>query len=757
MRKLATAAVSFSGAAALAFYLLPSSALLWCAAFSAAASLIGLAFKEDARRRVRIIAAGLAAGFLWTYVYTAVFVSPAKAFDGKIETVSAVVADYPEATDYGQRVTVRLKAPGCPPIKTRLYAYDRLPVLKPGYEIEFTAKFTLTDKSYGAPADMLLSKGIFLSANLKGELTVAEARTPVSYFPAAVARAVTEKIGRLFSGSAAGLIKALLVGDTSGVNSDRALSGALSATGTAHIISVSGMNVAFLMGFLGALIKKKRLLAAVGIPVVLFFMAVVGFQAPVTRAGIMQIFILSAPLLKREADALTSLSASLLLLLVLNPFSVGSIGLQLSFSATLGLILCSEKLYNLLDALVISKKTDHIPVLRSILRFAVTTTAATAGALVFSVPLIALHFGTVSLIAPLSNIAVLWAVTLVFIGGAAAVAAGFVYMPLGAAAAWAVSLPARFVIAVITRLSRLPLAAVYTSNPAVVAWLLTAYLTIAAFILLRDKLSRWIIPACLSVATLCLVVLFASVLGDHERLTVTALDVGQGQSVVIMSGGFTGVVDCGGSGAKDAGDILTQFLHSRGRTAIDLLILTHYHRDHADGVARALALNRVLAIAAPDPSLDDGALSAEILKLAADKKIRLITVTEDMRFVCGSTRLTIYAPLGDIDENERGLSVLCTENGFDALITGDMSAEIESLLVAGDRLPDIELLIAGHHGSKHSTSRALLDAARPEAAVISVGRNAYGHPAPETLKRLFDSGVAVYRTDLLGNVTVRAP
>jgi len=757
MRKLATAAVSFSGAAALAYYLLPSAALLWCAAFCAAASLIGLAFKEDARRRVQIIAVGLAAGFLWTGVYTAVWYSPAKAFDGKTEKVSAVALDYPEATEYGERVTVKLRTAGHPPIKARLYAYERLPVLKPGYIIEFTAKFTLTGTTNGAPADTFLSRGIFLSATLKGPLTVTEARSQFLYFPAAVARAVTEKTDQLFSRDVAGFLKALLVGDTSGANNDSALSGALSATGTAHIISVSGMNIAFLMGFLGALIKKKRLLAAVGIPVVLFFMAVVGFQAPVTRAGIMQIFVLAAPLLKREADALTSLSASLLLLLILNPFSVGSIGLQLSFSATLGIIVCAERLYNLFDALILTKKTDHIPILRDILRFVVTTSATTAGALVLTVPLIALHFGTVSLIAPLANIAVLWAVTLVFIGGIAAVAAGLVFTPLGIAAAWAVSLPARFVIAVVTRLSHMPLAAVYTSNPAVVAWLVTAYLMIAAFVLLRARLRSWLFPVCLTVSTLCLVVLATSVWGDHERLTVTALDVGQGQSVVIMSGGFTGVVDCGGSGAKDAGDTLTQFLHSRGRTVIDLLILTHYHKDHADGVAKALALNRVLAIAAPDPSIDDGALSAEIQKLADDRGIRLITVTEDLRFVCGATQLTLYSPLGDTDENERGLSVLCTENGFDALITGDMSAEAESLLVSVGRLPDIELLIVGHHGSKHSTSQLLLDAVRPETAVISVGRNTYGHPAPETLRRLLDSGAAVYRTDLLGNVSVRAP
>jgi competence protein ComEC len=231
------------------------------------------------------------------------------------------------------------------------------------------------------------------------------------------------------------------------------------------------MNIAFLTGFLGALIKRSAFWRLSASRCAVFY-GRRRFSGAGDPGRHHADFVLAAPLLKREADALTSLSASLLLLLILNPFSVGSIGLQLSFSATLGIIVCAERFYNLFDALILSKKTDHIPILRNILRFIVTTTATTAGALVFSVPLIALHFGTVSLIAPLSNIAVLWAVTLAFIGGIAAVAAGLACTPLGIAAAWAASLPARFVIAVITYLSRIPLAAVSTSNRRA-AWLVT--------------------------------------------------------------------------------------------------------------------------------------------------------------------------------------------------------------------------------------------------------------------------------------------
>jgi competence protein ComEC len=149
-------------------------------------------------------------------------------------------------------------------------------------------------------------------------------------------------------------------------------------------------------------------------------------------------------------------------------------------------------------------------------------------------------------------------------------------------------------------------------------------------------------------------------------------------------------------------------------------------------------------------------LAGDIARLAAAKGIRLITITRDTRFTCGETSLTLFAPLGSDDENERGLSVLCTENGFDALITGDINMALENRLVASARLPDIELLIAGHHGSKHSTGDALLAAVTPEAAVISVGWNTYGHPAPETLQRLANAGIAVYRTDLNGSVTISA-
>ena len=98
--------------------------------------------------------------------------------------------------------------------------------------------------------------------------------------------------------------------------------------------------------------------------------------------------------------------------------------------------------------------------------------------------------------------------------------------------------------------------------------------------------------------------------------------------------------------------------------------------------------------------------------------------------------------------------MLCTLGEFDVLITGDADAAIEAMLVKYFDLPDVELLIAGHHGSKHSTSAEFLAAAAPDAVVVSCGENSYGHPDPETLARIRAAGAAVYRTDTHGTITV---
>ena len=310
---------------------------------------------------------------------------------------------------------------------------------------------------------------------------------------------------------------------------------------------------------------------------------------------------------------------------------------------------------------------------------------------------------------------------------------------------------------VVQGLGRLPLAALPLNSFYYRAWVVYLCLLLALAALLRGQ-KRWIIPGCAAVTALTACFWFTALSFQSPGLTAAVLDVGQGQSVLLRLDGRLVLVDCGGDGQQDAGDAAADYLQTRGGEKLDALVVSHYHSDHANGVPELLRRVAVDLLLLPDVEEGDP-LREEILTLAAERGI-------EVRFVCGDThlsfpggqRLTIFPPLQSAGEtNELGLCVLASAGDFDVLVPGDMGGQGEERLLSHTRLPRVEVLVAGHHGSATSTTQPLLDEIQPETAVISVGkRNRYGHPAQETLERLALAGTDIYRTDLQGTVTVRS-
>ena len=187
-----------------------------------------------------------------------------------------------------------------------------------------------------------------------------------------------------------------------------------------------------------------------------------------------------------------------------------------------------------------------------------------------------------------------------------------------------------------------------------------------------------------------------------------------------------------------------------GCRKLDRLVLTHYDSDHISGVRSLLARMDVDTLLVPE--LADDGLGGEILELAREHGVTVETVESRTELPMGKAVLTVLPPVGEGEDNERGLSVLASAEDADILITGDMDAATERKFLEAYDLPDIEVLVAGHHGSKYSTSNDLLDALTPETACISVGSNSYGHPADETMRRLAEHGCAIYRTDMQGTI-----
>jgi len=606
MRKLATAAAAFSAAIFLAHYILPYNWLLISAAVAVALSFAGFLFKGKTRLRIFIAMTALAVGFAWSWTFTALFVTPAGNLHDQTATVTAVVVDYPTPRTRGYHVEVSVRQEGYPSIGARL-RYFRTIELQPGDVVEFTARFSRTDGvDDSLRIDSMSARGSFLSALLVGDVEVIGTVGRWRHFPQRLSASVANMVDELFPDDVTPFLQALLSGRRAELSADTGLNSALAASGLAHVVAISGLHVTFLMGFLSVFInRRKRLFALVGIPVLVVFMAMTGFTPSVTRAGIMQVFIICAPIFRRESDSITSLSAALVLILALNPYSIGSIGLHLSFAATFGVINFADRI-NSAFTKVLDRTKFYTNGGRgaSAARFVASSFATTFAAILFTGPLTAIHFNRISPIAPLANLLTIWAVSVAFTLGVVAVALGFIFFPLASIVAYPVAIAARYVIDIARALALIPFAALYVSNALVVIWLVYIYAMFITLPVMRARLRQYLNPACLAVIMLC-VVLFVTPLtsaAPHTGgMSVTVLDVGQGQSVVITSGEHTAIVDCGSLSGERAGSIAHEFLMSQGRTTIDILILTHFHSDHVNGIEYLLSRTSVAALAIPDP------------------------------------------------------------------------------------------------------------------------------------------------------------
>ena len=236
---------------------------------------------------------------------------------------------------------------------------------------------------------------------------------------------------------------------------------------------------------------------------------------------------------------------------------------------------------------------------------------------------------------------------------------------------------------------------------------------------------------------------------------VTALDVGQGQCIALANRNYAAVVDCGSSSSEDnVGQLATQYLMSRGYERLDAAIVTHAHSDHINGMGRLLASMDVGMLILPEDTDRSSETVKELLTIAQHRGTEGYWIGEDTMLNRGDMELALYAFCGKESDYEKGIGVMAAQNGFEALILGDMQSYAERILSARIDFPDTEVLVVSHHGSRTSTSQYLLEAAKPDVAIVSVGYNSYGHPHEEVLQRLASYNIDCHRTDLEGSLRV---
>lgn len=580
----------------------------WVQLASVAIFALLCCFMLKGKQVIGVVLAGAIAGMLLTTVHTQYIARPVAALSGKTLTVTATVRDYAQVYEENQRVALAFPASEVgittphPKIKTLAYVPLTNEPLLPGDQITATLSFYIPTVLDGfARKEYYEANGFYILASaaeedelITPEFTVTPAtRVPLSTRPARLAHAIKAQLSALFPPREAGFLHAILLGDKSDLlSSDQR---AMKKAGLSHAMAVSGMHIGFLVGFFFLLFGRKYG-GILSIAAILIFMPMAGTSPSVLRAGIMYLMTAIGFCLGRESDSLNALSLALLILLAVNPYAIGSVSLQLSFAASLGLILFSGRLKRWL-----MRPLSGLPrIARRIASVAADGLSCSICALCFTAPILFSAFGYVSVLSLLSNVLTIGALSFVFTLGLFTGVVSMAVPVAGTLLAKPLTLAMQYILGVAHKISALPLGVVYWKDVYGRFALLLCFVTLLliAFPPKKCKLRYLLPPVCMAV----LVLTGISIYRGTQEMTVSFLPSGSGQTIMVANGRRDDpvVIDCGASGHRDATENIIAWMDWRCYEEIDTLILTGVDMTHARGVPALLENVPVRQILIPE-------------------------------------------------------------------------------------------------------------------------------------------------------------
>ena len=633
-------------------------------------------------------------------------------------------------------------------------------------------------------------------------------------------RQLLDKVNTLWQPRDAALTAAMLLGDTTALQREDSL--AFQRTGAYHILVVSGMNVGILAFVIFWLAQRVRLgqtfATAVTIVLAAGYAYLTDTGAPVVRAALMLAIYLISRLFYRQRAELNAIGTAALIILIARPSSLFDASFQLTFLAVvaiagLGLPLLQHAAAPYRSALRHIQSTDYdigleprLAQFRVELRMIADRVAllfdrdtldriaarlqhdhrkrlatsalvfvATALCSAFEIVLIsalmqlamalpmAVYFHRANVVALPVNVLIVPLSTIQLPLAALAVAVSFISPAVAHVPALLATWTLHGMTGTIHLLGHVRGADTRLPAPhAFAALIFLSVLTMAILLVRRRGWAAWAGTAALTAASLWIVLSPAHPAFRPGVLEVTAIDVGQGDSILVVSpDGKALLIDGGGSAALansdfDIGDdVVSPYLWSRGISHLDAVALTHAHMDHLGGLA-AVITNfhpRELWIGLDPPT----AAFRHLLDVARAQNVNALQHAAHDKFAFGASTISVMAPAADYQlsaepKNNDSLVLKVDWGKTSALLAGDVEKKQERFLATEDVHAD--LLKIAHHGSATSTTPEFLEAVHPRFAVISSGyRNSFGHPRPDVLARLQQSHVATFRTDLFGATT----
>lgn len=550
------------------------------------------------------------------------------------------------------------------------------------------------------------------------------------------------------------LLVGMLLGEKSFIPSH--LKEIFAEAGIMHILAVSGLHVGIiamaLLALLSMLKLPKKFKLFILILILITYASITGFRPSVLRATIMFILLIGGKLINRSRNLNISLFFAAFLILLLNPLILYDAGFLLSFIVTFFIINLSPILQGLLSKIVVWIKNPLA-----------VSTAAWVG--IF--PLSAYFFSKVSIISIVSNIFIIPLTGIAVILGFITFFIGLMSISLAGLFANLNYLVLNLITLIAKSFSSLPFAFIYVAQPSVmliILYYLTVFFIIEIFYkkTISVKIKK---KAILIVLSVTLLIIIVQVFYPADNLKVNFINVGEGDCILIEAPNKINIlIDGGGTPQSDfdvGNKIVIPYLRRKGINEIDLLILTHPHLDHLEGLLPILKEFKV------DMVLDSGLLCdsseyKEFISLILEKGISYHKAKAGDNFIF-SNNLEIFLlnPLYDSDFyeesdfNNASIVVKLFYKNADFLFTGDIEEAAEKKLLVWQNILQSDILKVAHHGSSTSTNLEFLDKVNPNIAVITVGKNHFGHPSQKIIERLEDKNIQIYQTDEDGTVIIR--
>jgi competence protein ComEC len=718
------------------------------AAIGALVLVAGMALYGRSRLRLFLIALlfallGLAIGSLRL---SSLDRSPLTAHIGESAPARVVVTGPPRVSSYAVSAVGQIEHFGRKPLHERIWI--RLPPGKKppiGAVLELSVKLELPQGPSSSGFDQrawLARQGIHVVLR-GGPWHLVGRRGGLGGFGDRLRERLARDLVPGLKGERRGLVLGFVLGEDEGLSDG--LRQSFRRSGLYHLLAVSGQNIAFLVaGVLGIAWLcgiPRRLGEVLALTTIVAYVLVVGWQPSVVRAAVAGGLASLAWLAARPRDRWYFLLLGALTLLVWNPRSVFDAGFQLSFAAVIAIFVLVKPLERLLE------KTPLPPALRAPI-------AVSAGCTLMTTPIMVFQFGKVPVYGVLANVAVEPVVPLVLLLGLACALLAPLAPPAARALAYLNGLLAAYIAFWARLVGALPGA--QEGRAHLLRLLLVVFFLALWPFLLRPRLPRLAVLVLTALIPLwgwqnrpCPV----SIPPPPAGLRVSFLDVGEGDSTLLQTKDGAVLIDAGPPEAGVAGQ-----LRRLGVRRLEVLLLSHPHRDHVGGAAEVLRkLDVGLVVDSGIKSGDSEETAA--LDEAARRRVPLKLGRAGEELDLGDLRLRILSPTDDSantsgDANEAAIVVVASYGSVDLLLPADAESPFTLPLAT----QPVEVYKVAHHGSADEGLPQLLERLNPRIAIISVGRdNDYGHPTPSTLATLAaDSKLSVFRTDQAGRVTLES-